>query len=41
MSSARSVSLLNPDFFGEFNLELDIRPHRPMASGVFLSLQNR
>ena len=39
MSSAGGVTLLDPDLF--WDPELDIGPHRLMASGTFLSLQNR
>ena len=39
MSPTGGVTLLDPDLF--WDPELDIGPHRLMASGTFLSLQNR
>ena len=39
VSSPGGVTLLDPDLF--WDPELDIGPHRLMALGAFLSLQNR
>ena len=41
MLSAKGMTLLDPDLYGELCPELDIGPSSPMASGVFLDLQNR
>ena len=40
MFSARGVTLLDPDLYKELRLELDIGPSSPMASSVFLGIQN-
>lgn len=38
--SVGRVTLLDPNMFGELYSELNIVPHSPMATGVFLALQN-
>ena len=40
MLSFGRVTLLDLDFSGELSLELNIGPSSPMASSVFLGLQN-
>ena len=41
VSSVEEVTLLDSNLFGVFNPELDIGPHKLVASNAFLSLQNR
>ena len=38
--SVGGVTLLDLDLYGELCLEISIRPSSPMASGIFLDLQN-
>ena len=40
MFYARGVTLLDPDLYRELRLELDNGPSSPMASSVFLGIQN-